>query len=141
MPFQFSVHYIDEDGVLTHTAYLAEGDVHPGREFAQELIAAIDRTDVPVVVYNESFELGVLGAEQELTQTTIGKGWCEHEHEHEHEHEYEHAHAHATRRCTYIVHVMTRVWCTRGTHVVACLLSACPSGVGVPPARCAANEY
>ena len=62
VPFQFSVHYIDEDGVLAHTAYLAEGDVHPGREFAEELIAAIDQTDLPVVVYNQSFELGVLGA-------------------------------------------------------------------------------
>ena len=43
VPFQFSVHYIDEDGVLAHTAFLAEGDVHPGREFAEELIAAIDQ--------------------------------------------------------------------------------------------------
>ena len=62
VPFQFSVHYIDEDGVLAHTAFLAEGDLHPGREFAEELIAAIDQTDLPVVVYNQSFELGVLGA-------------------------------------------------------------------------------
>ena len=62
VPFQFSVHYIDEDGVLTHTAYLAEGDVHPGREFAEELIAAMDRTDVPVLVYHQKYELDVLGA-------------------------------------------------------------------------------
>ena len=62
VPFQFSVHFSDEDGVLTHTAFLAPGDTHPARAFAQALIAAIDRTDVPVVVYNQSFELGVLGA-------------------------------------------------------------------------------
>ncbi len=60
-PFQFSVHFIDEDGVLTHTAYLAPEDTHPARGFAEALIAAIDRTDLPVVVYNQSFELGVLG--------------------------------------------------------------------------------
>ena len=60
-PFQFSVHLIDEDGVLTHTAYLAPEDTHPARGFAEALIAAMDRTDLPVVVYNQSFELGVLG--------------------------------------------------------------------------------
>jgi len=62
VPFQFSVHSIDEDGVLTHTAYLAEGDVHPGREFAEELISAIDHGDWPVLVYHQKYELDVLGA-------------------------------------------------------------------------------
>ena len=62
VPFQFSVHAIDEDGVLTHKAFLAEGDVHPGREFAEELISAIDHRDWPVMVYHQKYELDVLGA-------------------------------------------------------------------------------
>ena len=66
VPFQFSVHYMNDDGALSHTAYLAEGDRHPGREFAEELIKAMDRTDIPVVVYNQSFELGVLDALRQM---------------------------------------------------------------------------
>ena len=62
VPFQFSVHAIDLDGVLTHNAYLAEGDVHPGRAFAEALISAISNRNLPVVVYNKGFELGVLKA-------------------------------------------------------------------------------
>ena len=60
VPFQFSVHAIDVGGVLTHNAYLAEGVLHPGRAFAEALIAAIDHKNLPVVVYNKNFELGVL---------------------------------------------------------------------------------
>ncbi len=66
VPFQFSVHCIDEDGVLTHTAFLADGEKHPGREFAEALIQSMDRNDLPVVVYNEGFELGVLNALREM---------------------------------------------------------------------------
>ena len=66
VPCQFSVHYLDEDGVLSHAAFLADGEKHPGREFAEALIHAMDRTDIPVVVYNQGFELGVLDALRQM---------------------------------------------------------------------------
>lgn len=66
VPCQFSVHYLDEDGVLSHAAFLADGEKHPGREFAEALINAMDRTDIPVVVYNQGFELGVLDALRQM---------------------------------------------------------------------------
>ena len=60
VPFQWSLHFVEADGTLSHQEYLASGDTDPRRPFAEKLIEAVARKDVPVVVYNKSFELRVL---------------------------------------------------------------------------------
>ncbi len=62
LPFQWSVHYMDEDSNLGHKAFLATGDINPAREFAETLIGAIDNPDAPVVVYNKTMEGKILKA-------------------------------------------------------------------------------
>ncbi|HJP45995.1 MAG: hypothetical protein CL394_03605 [Acidiferrobacteraceae bacterium] len=62
IPFQWSLHYSAEDGALLHKFFLAQGDNDPRREFAEKLIAGFERHDLPVVVYNQGYELRVLEA-------------------------------------------------------------------------------
>ena len=60
IPFQYSLHYIDsEDGELKHTEYLAECDIDPRRELAEQLVKDIPN-DVCVLAYNMSFEKRVI---------------------------------------------------------------------------------
>ncbi len=62
VPFQWSLHYVDEEGQLAHQEFLAPSDEDPRRPFGESLIRAVARKDVPVVVYHKQFELRVLKA-------------------------------------------------------------------------------
>lgn len=52
IPFQWSLHTIDDDGVLNHTEFLADGVNDPRRQFAQTLIDALACSDDPIIVYS-----------------------------------------------------------------------------------------
>jgi hypothetical protein len=55
VPFQWSCHIETAKGVMTHCAYLADGQSDPRRPFAMSLIDAVG-TNGPVFVYNAPFE-------------------------------------------------------------------------------------
>jgi CRISPR/Cas system-associated exonuclease Cas4 (RecB family) len=55
VPFQFSLHILQEDGSLTHTDFLAATGEDPSRGFAEALIVAAGQ-EGSVVVYNAGFE-------------------------------------------------------------------------------------
>ena len=52
LPFQWSLHTVAADGMLTHAAFLASGANDPRRAFAETLIAALDGSGLPIVVYS-----------------------------------------------------------------------------------------
>lgn len=52
IPFQWSLHTIDGDGVLNHTEFLADGANDPRRQFAETLIDALACSDDPIIVYS-----------------------------------------------------------------------------------------
>ena len=52
IPFQWSLHAIDADGVLHHREFLAEGGCDPRRRFAETLIEALAAFDGPILVYS-----------------------------------------------------------------------------------------
>ena len=55
VPFQWSCHIETAKGVMTHCAFLADGQSDPRRHFAESLIEAVC-TDGPIFVYNAPFE-------------------------------------------------------------------------------------
>jgi hypothetical protein len=55
LPFQWSLHQVDSKGTVSHQEFLAEGTSDPRRPFAETLIAALDGSKWPIVVYS-SFE-------------------------------------------------------------------------------------
>ncbi|MDP1523318.1 MAG: DUF2779 domain-containing protein [Methylotenera sp.] len=55
VPFQWSCHIETAKGVMTHLAYLADGQSDPRRPFAMSLIEAVG-TDGPIFVYHAPFE-------------------------------------------------------------------------------------
>lgn len=55
VPFQFSVHYLSEDGRLDHRSFVDLSGDDPSLAFAQALVAACGDAG-PVFVYNASFE-------------------------------------------------------------------------------------
>lgn len=55
VPFQWSCHIETTKGVMTHLAYLADGQSDPRLPFAMSLIEAVG-TDGPIFVYNAPFE-------------------------------------------------------------------------------------
>lgn len=59
IPFQWSLHHVDQPGQLTHSEFLASGDQDPRREFTESLIAALGQCSQPIVVYS-SYEKTVL---------------------------------------------------------------------------------
>lgn len=60
IPFQYSLHYIKQDGgELKHKEFLAEPQTDPRRKIAERLVEDIP-TDVCVVAYNMGFEKMVL---------------------------------------------------------------------------------
>lgn len=59
VPFQFSLHILDEGGSLRHTAFLDVSGNDPSRDFALSLIALCDEQG-PVFVYNAGFEKMVM---------------------------------------------------------------------------------
>ncbi|MDP3856538.1 MAG: DUF2779 domain-containing protein [Stagnimonas sp.] len=52
IPFQWSLHTIDGDGMLNHTEFLADGVNDPRRQFAETLIDALACSDDPIIVYS-----------------------------------------------------------------------------------------
>ena len=52
IPFQWSLHKIDGDGVMNHKEFLADGVNDPRRQFAETLIDALASSDDPIVVYS-----------------------------------------------------------------------------------------
>jgi hypothetical protein len=55
VPFQWSCHTETAKGMMTHCAFLADGQSDPRRPFAETLIEAVGTTG-PVFVYNAPFE-------------------------------------------------------------------------------------
>ncbi len=55
IPFQFSLHRLDEDGNLDHTAFLDLSGTNPSAAFTRDLIAQCG-DEGPVFVYNAAFE-------------------------------------------------------------------------------------
>lgn len=55
VPFQWSCHIETSKGVMTHCAFLADGQSDPRRAFAESLIDAVG-TNGPIFVYNAPFE-------------------------------------------------------------------------------------
>lgn len=52
IPFQWSLHHLDEAGDLQHWEFLGDGPTDPRRDLAQSLIAALADSDDPIVVYS-----------------------------------------------------------------------------------------
>lgn len=52
LPFQWSLHTLAADDALTHQAFLADGTGDPRRSFAEALIAALDGSGLPILVYS-----------------------------------------------------------------------------------------
>jgi hypothetical protein len=52
IPFQWSLHALDRDGVLHHREFLARGEGDPRRAFAETLIEALFGSDAPIIVYS-----------------------------------------------------------------------------------------
>ncbi|MGC8469349.1 MAG: DUF2779 domain-containing protein, partial [Acetobacteraceae bacterium] len=65
LPFQWSLHVLAAHGTLHHEAFLAGTDGDPRRAFAETLIAALDGSDLPVIVYSayEQTQLKALAAQ------------------------------------------------------------------------------
>ena len=64
LPFQWSLHVMNADGSLTHQEFLADGTEDPRRAFAETLIAALEDTSLPIIVYSayEQTQLRALAA-------------------------------------------------------------------------------
>jgi uncharacterized protein YbaR (Trm112 family) len=60
VPVQFSVHMLNEDGTISHHAYLAEGKGDPRPGMAEPLVRALDGA-ATVLAWNAPFEKGCLG--------------------------------------------------------------------------------
>ena len=52
IPFQWSLHTIDGNGVLGHKEFVADGVNDPRRQFAETLVDAIAWSDDPIIVYS-----------------------------------------------------------------------------------------
>lgn len=59
VPFQYSLHYYDENNNLKHKEFLSEDNVDPRKEVAINLVKDIP-TNVDVLAYNMSFEKSVI---------------------------------------------------------------------------------
>ena len=59
VPFQWSLHRCDEQAVLSHDEFLADGIGDPRRKFAETLLSAVGDSGLPALVYS-SYESGVL---------------------------------------------------------------------------------
>ena len=60
VPFQYSLHYLQsENAPLQHYEYLAPARVDPRKELLEKLLSKIPK-DACVLVYNKTFEIGVL---------------------------------------------------------------------------------
>ncbi len=73
-PFQWSCHIQKQDSTTTHKEFLDVSGKDPRRKFAESLIAACG-TEGPVIVYNQSFEKGIIknlaGAYEDLSDQLL----------------------------------------------------------------------
>jgi hypothetical protein len=51
-PFQWSLHFDPGSGKLKHTEFLAPNDQDPRRSFTESLVAALGKSDHPIIVYS-----------------------------------------------------------------------------------------
>lgn len=58
IPFQFSLHIVEEDGTITHKSFLGNAD-NPRKEFLDKLKEYLGNKG-SIIVYNQVFEKGVL---------------------------------------------------------------------------------
>jgi len=61
IPFQWSCHIQDEDGNVTHKAFLDVSGDDPRRKFAEALVDSCG-TEGPIIVYNQVFEKGIINS-------------------------------------------------------------------------------
>ncbi len=61
VPFQWSCHVEQADGALSHEMFLDLTGNDPSRAFAEALIRTLGKRG-PIVVYNQAFEKGIMGA-------------------------------------------------------------------------------
>jgi hypothetical protein len=60
IPFQYSLHYLERDGAeLLHYEYLSQAKLDLRREFLEKLLNQLPE-DACVLVYNKTFETGIL---------------------------------------------------------------------------------
>jgi len=60
IPFQYSLHCLEKEGAgLAHYEYLAQAKLDPRREFLEKLLNILPE-DACVLVYNKTFETGIL---------------------------------------------------------------------------------
>ena len=73
-PFQWSCHIQKKEGTTTHKDFLDVSGNDPRRKFAETLITACG-TEGPVIVYNQSFEKGIIknlaGAYEDLSDQLL----------------------------------------------------------------------
>lgn len=61
VPFQWSCHIEQPDGVLSHEMFLDLTGDDPSRAFAESLVRTLGKRG-PIVVYNQGFEIGIMNA-------------------------------------------------------------------------------
>jgi len=60
IPFQYSLHYLkEEDAALVHYEYLAQAKRDPRKDFLEKLLSQLPE-NACVLVYNKTFEIGIL---------------------------------------------------------------------------------
>jgi predicted RecB family nuclease len=52
IPLQWSLHYVDPGGGVSHREFLADAGPDPCRQFAETLIAALKGSKLPIIVYS-----------------------------------------------------------------------------------------
>jgi hypothetical protein len=57
MPFQYSLHVVDEKGSMMHHEYLGDHNIDPRRELCEKMLSHIP-TAGSIMAYNQSFEIG-----------------------------------------------------------------------------------
>ena len=60
IPFQWSVHHLDENKETSHFEYLATAESDPRRDLSEKLLTVFQNREIPILAYNASFERGVI---------------------------------------------------------------------------------
>lgn len=70
LPFQWSLHWRDGGGKLSHDMFLADGTDDPRVAFARTLVAALERIEGKIIVYS-GFERRILGELQSVVSRQL----------------------------------------------------------------------
>ena len=57
MPFQYSLHIVDENGNMTHHEFLGDHNSDPRKELCEQMLLYIPKSG-SIMAYNQSFEIG-----------------------------------------------------------------------------------